>query len=139
MTVCVNPRQCRIWRQGNCRISFCNNENTEACDSSNEWGRRTDDIISFCGPNEGGYESAPEPKPWTEVAVRANTDFFMGATANANAAADTNDVEGFKYEELTVEENQAELKRLEALAEQISAQTNHLAARVRFTIRHAQI
>lgn len=125
---------CRIWRHGNCRISFCNNENTESCDSNKEWGRRTDAIIDFCKPNEGGYESAPEPKPWTEVAVRANTDWFMAAAADASGATDTAEVEGVQYEELTVEENEAELKRLDALAEQLSAQAKQLEVRVRYTV-----
>jgi hypothetical protein len=122
---------CRIWRQGNCRISFCNNEDSESCDSNQEWGRRTNAIIDYCGPDAGGYQSAPEPKPWTEVAVRTNTDWFMaagGPDAVMNAADGVGKV---AYEELTVEENEAEVERMESLARQLSAQTNQLSARVR--------
>ncbi|GAB1319748.1 hypothetical protein MFIFM68171_09958 [Madurella fahalii] len=97
MTVCVNPRVCRIWRSGNCRISFCNNEDIEVCDSNNEWGRRTNEIIDFCGEtNQGGYETPAEPAPWTEVVVRSDQDWLaaLGGTAH----------ELWVYQELSIEE-----------------------------------
>ncbi|KAI8716913.1 hypothetical protein NCS52_00985900 [Fusarium sp. LHS14.1] len=104
--VCVNQRACRIFREGNCRISFCNNEDKEVCDSSKEWGRRTSAIISYCEPDDGGgYESPAEPKPWTEVAIRANTDWKA-----AMKAASTG---GVTEEVMTLEENEAEVKQTE--------------------------
>ncbi|WAO92227.1 Hypothetical protein NCS54_00972400 [Fusarium falciforme] len=106
--VCVNQRACRIFREGNCRISFCNNEDKEVCDSSKEWGRRTKAIISYCEPDDGGgYESPAEPKPWTEVAIRANTDWKAAMKAAASEPA------GVAEEVMTLEENEAEVKQIE--------------------------
>ena len=106
--VCVNQRACRIFREGNCRISFCNNEDKEVCDSSKEWGRRTKAIISYCEPDDGGgYESPAEPKPWTEVAIRANTDWKAAMKAAAGESA------GVTEEVMTLEENEAEVKQIE--------------------------
>ncbi|KXX80988.1 hypothetical protein MMYC01_205174 [Madurella mycetomatis] len=105
MTVCVNPRACRIFRSGNCRISFCNNEDIEICDSNNEWGRRTNEIIDFCGEtDQGGYETPAEPAPWTEVAVRSDQDWraVLGGTV----------YELWVHQELSIEENAAEVKRI---------------------------
>ena len=79
------------------------------------------------GPNESGYESAPEPEPWTEVAVRA--DWFMAAGGGSDTVDRGRKVE---YEELTVEENEAEAERMGSLAGELSAQTSQLSARVRF-------
>ncbi|KAM0421371.1 hypothetical protein ACHAPT_010906 [Fusarium lateritium] len=108
--VCVKERNCRIFREGNCRISFCNNEDKEVCESSKEWGRRTDAIISYCEPDDGGgYETAAEPKPWTEVAIRANTEWRLAALKNAA----TGKVDGATEEVMTVEENAAEVKQIE--------------------------
>lgn len=72
-----------------------------------EWGRRTNEIVGFCSVTEqGGYETPAEPAPWTEVAVRSNQEWRMalsGTTLKTKA-----------YQEMSVEENAAEVKLLEA-------------------------
>ncbi|CAN9407559.1 unnamed protein product [Alternaria sp. RS040] len=103
MSVCVIPRECRIWTQGNCRISFCNNENYEVCDSASSWGSRARAIEDGCDESTGGYQSPAPPADWTEVAIRLNTNWRLMSTATATS-----------YKEITVEENKAELQTLMA-------------------------
>jgi hypothetical protein len=107
-SVCVNPRVCRVWKEGNCRISFCNNEDFEVCYAGSRWGGRTKDIIDFCQPTEqGGYQSPAEPEPWTEVAVRSDQEW-----RKLSEAADG----GVSYEEMSVAQNSAQVKQIEASA-----------------------
>ena len=114
MDVCVNPRACRVFRSGNCRISLCNNEDYEACSKNTQWGQRTDDLMDFCvSKGEGGFESAGEPAPWTEVALRANIDWLMSAYS-AGASASLHHPSEVTYEEISTMENAAEVARLNA-------------------------
>ncbi|KAI4954067.1 hypothetical protein J4E91_001776 [Alternaria rosae] len=103
MSVCVIPRECRIWTRGNCRISFCNNENYEVCDSASGWGGRARAIEDGCAEDTGGYQSPAPPADWSEVAIRLNTEWRLMSTATATS-----------YKEITVEENKAELQSLVA-------------------------
>lgn len=81
------------------------------CRSNQEWGRRTHDIIDFCSARddfgEGGYETPPEPEPWTEVAVRNNDEWrLLMDSAGFTASA---------YQEMSIEENAAEVEAMEAM------------------------
>jgi hypothetical protein len=103
ISICVNAGECRIWSEGNCRISFCNNEDLQVCDAGSSWGGRARAIEDACADNTGGYQSPAPPADWTEVAIRLNSDWrLMSASA------------GPTYREITVEENRAELRALEA-------------------------
>lgn len=121
MSVCVIPRECRIWTRGNCRISFCNNEEYEVCDSASSWGGRARAIEDGCAEDTGGYQSPAPPADWTEVAIRLATEWRLMSTAAATS-----------YKEITVEENKAELQTLVAEIDSLAAasQVNELESRV---------
>lgn len=98
--VCVDQNYCRIWKQGNCRISFCNNEPDLQCDPASTWGSRARAIEDGCKSQDmGGYQSKPPPQEWTEVAIRLNTNWRVFSDQLA-------------YQEMSVEENKAELQAL---------------------------
>lgn len=121
-SVCVKSRDCRVFTQGNCRISLCSNEDTETCDSNTEWGRRAKAIVDYCeDDSSGGYDAPAASKPWTEVALRAASEFRMAAANGKSVPA--------PYQErlMTVEENDAEVQRIEA-----GASAQRLKKRVSF-------
>lgn len=103
-SVCLNPRACRVWTEGNCRISFCNNENFEICNPASTWGGRARNIESECkSSNTGGYQSTPPPEPWSEVAIRLNTDWRRLPAS-------------LVYEEMSTEENKVQMQTLDVEA-----------------------
>jgi len=96
-SLCVFANACRIFTEGNCRISFCNNEPSDVCYSRSTWGDRARDIEAACAPNDGGYQYPPAPELWTEVAIRLNTDWGRLSTESG-------------YKEISIEEEKAELR-----------------------------
>ncbi|KAL6154037.1 hypothetical protein ACJQWK_01384 [Exserohilum turcicum] len=114
--VCVFAGACRVWTQGNCRISFCNNEQYDSCDVNNTWGDRARAIESRCRPvDQGGFQSKPAPQDWTEVAIRLNTDWRVSPKLAPGE---------IDYEDMSVEENAAELRRLDLIEEALSSGTD---------------
>ena len=123
-SVCVNANVCRIWTEGNCRISFCNNEGYEVCDPASTWGGRARDIESNCKSSDsGGYQSKAPPQDWSEVAIRLNTNWRLMSTSNAGE---------IEYKEMSVKENEAELRALYEDIESVVAASgaNELEGRV---------
>jgi hypothetical protein len=97
---CVDQDYCRIWTQGNCRISFCNNEPDLQCDPASTWGNRARAIEAGCKYQKmGGYESKAPPQKWTEVAIRLSTEWRVFS-------------DQLVYKEMSVEENKAELRAM---------------------------
>ncbi|RYO82828.1 hypothetical protein DL766_006246 [Monosporascus sp. MC13-8B] len=109
--VCVNPNACRIWKNGNCRISFCNKERSKSCQQNTQWDRHARSVIAACRPGEGGYDSPDHSARWTEVAVRANYDWFIPEDGKGIMPPDSQSA--VIYQEMSIEENAEGVKRLE--------------------------
>jgi hypothetical protein len=124
-SVCVNAHVCHIWTEGNCRISFCNNEGYEICDPASTWGGRARDIESNCKSSDsGGYQSKAPAQDWSEVAIRLNTNWRLISTSKSAE---------IEYKEISVQENEAELRALYEDIDSLAAVSgaNELDSRVR--------
>ena len=122
--VCVTQRNCKIFKKGHCRISLCNNENEQFCDSNTAWGSRAKAILDKCQrTNGGGWDGPPTYQPWTEVALIPNDQEFAAFAEKAGVFA--------VHESLmTVEENAAEVQRIEAQEQERVAAAQKLSMRV---------
>jgi hypothetical protein len=112
-SLCVSANACRIFTEGNCRISFCTNEPSDVCYSRSTWGNRARDIEAACATDAGGYQYPPAPELWTEVAIRLNTDWGLLSTASG-------------YKEISIEEEKAQRRAFQKATSEANGLENRV-------------
>jgi hypothetical protein len=110
-TICTGSIPCKIYTgSGNCRLSWCNNEDYEVCRPLSETKQRALAIAKEWDlQHAGGFQSYGEPAPWTEVAMRATLAALRASDPNNRIAL----VEESNMKIISIKENGREVKVIE--------------------------